>query len=104
VFNMNSIWGILPGLTNNDVSGVKSSNKTNDSSNNYKGPNFVESLRDIAKAANIEVAKGYNAANLSLTRQKEMQDEPFNFEEAGEELLEDYITRIKKMLKDMGAK
>ena len=99
---MNSIWGILPGLNNNDVAGIKSTNKTNASSNDYKGPNFAESLRDIAKAANVEVAKGYNAANLSLTRQKEMQDKPFDFEEAGEELLEDYITRIKKMLKDMG--
>lgn len=100
---MNSLGGILPGFNNNDIAGVKSSNKINASSNDSKGPNFAESLRDIARAARVEVAKGNNAAYLSLTRQKEEFDEPFDFEEAGEELLEDYITRIKKMLNRFSA-
>ncbi|MDD5382123.1 MAG: hypothetical protein PHH60_00485 [Candidatus Margulisbacteria bacterium] len=95
-----NIWGVMPNL-NNDVSGVKSSSKATTNAN-YNGPSFAESISDIARSANMQVAGGNNSNALQFNRRKEeLVEEPFDFEEAEEEILDQHLARIRKMLKDL---
>jgi hypothetical protein len=94
-----SIWGVMPNI--NEAVNTKAGNKTSVNLNNYNGPSFVESISDVAKAANIHVASGQTAASLAFTRQKEVYDKPFSFEEAEEEMLEDHLTRIQELFEDL---
>ncbi|MBN2058433.1 MAG: hypothetical protein JW782_06540 [Candidatus Saganbacteria bacterium] len=68
---------------------------------NYNGPSFAQSLGEIARSANIQVAQGATASELQFLRQKEGFDKPFDFEDAEEEMLDNYISRIKKMVEEM---
>ena len=63
-----NIWGVMPNIA--ETANVKSAQKSTSSQQNYKGPSFVESMHDIAKSANLEVAKGNTAAYLEFNRAK----------------------------------
>ncbi|MBU0672805.1 MAG: hypothetical protein KJ732_07255 [Candidatus Margulisbacteria bacterium] len=93
-----NIWGVMP--NNNEAINVKSANKST-TNINYKGPSFAQSISEVARSVNIQVAQGATASELQFTRQKEGLDKPFKFEDAEEEMLDDYIGRIKKMLGEL---
>lgn len=94
-----NIFGAIPNYT--EVSNVKSTNKSTTNGNNYTGPSFGESIREIAKSAKMEVVNGSAASSLQLTRQKEGFDKPFDFKKAEEELAEDYVGKLQKMMEKM---
>jgi hypothetical protein len=94
-----NIWGILPNQA--EIAGVRSANKSTTNLNNYAGPSFSESIKELAQSANMQIANGATAGELQFARQKEGFDEPFSFKEAEEELAEEYIARIQKLLKDL---
>jgi len=82
----------------NEISNVKSSNKSTANLNNYTGPSFGESMREIARSANMQIANGHTASLLQFSKQKEEFDEPFSFLKAEEEIAEEYVGRIRKLL------
>ncbi|MFH1684201.1 MAG: hypothetical protein ABIA67_04895 [Candidatus Margulisiibacteriota bacterium] len=94
-----NIWGVMPNI-NNEAINVKSANKST-TNINYKGPSFAQSISEIARSANIQIAQGATASELSFNRQKEETGKPFKFDEAEEEMLDDYIGRIKKMMDEL---
>jgi hypothetical protein len=56
-------------------------------------------MEAVARSARLEVAEGAGAALLQMNKDtEELYDEPFNFKEATEEMLDNYVVRIKKML------
>ena|SRR3989344_941101 len=92
-----NIFGINPNSA--EIGNV--SHKPATSTNNHAGPSFAESFRDIARSANIQIAGGNNAASLQLTRRKEESlEELFSYTKAEEELAENYLAKIKKLLKE----
>ena len=94
-----NIYGAMPNI-NSDAMNVKSANKSVNNVN-HNGPSFAQSMGDIARSANITVAHGATASELQFKRQKEEFDKPFNFEDVEEEILENYMTRIKKMMDEL---
>jgi hypothetical protein len=97
--NIMNIYGINPNA--NIEPNVKAAGKPA-ASVNYNGPSFAQNISEIARAADLQVAQGATASELRLRRQKEgVAEKPFDLEEANEELLEDYIGRIKQMLDDL---
>jgi hypothetical protein len=69
---------------------------------NYTGPSFAQSISEVARSANIQVAEGATNSALQFNRHKEeLQEKPYNFKEEEEELLEEYLARVQKMLKDL---
>ena len=96
-----NIWGVLPNI--GEISGAKSPNKaTGNNMANYKGPSFAESMKDIARSANMQISNGSTAGSLQFNRKKEeLVDEPFSFTEAEKEMAEEYVDRINKLLKEL---
>ena len=85
-----------------DAMSVKSTDKSTNSLSNYKGPSFAESMRGVAQSANLQVANGNSAASLNLNRQKEESIEKlFSFTDTEEEILDESLARIKKLLKKL---
>lgn len=98
-----SIWGIMPNMNVSEAANVKSTHKSvSNGLHNYNGPSFSESMSSVARSANMQIAHGSDAAALQLSRRKEETDEKlFSFLETEEEILEDSIGRIAKLLKDL---
>jgi len=94
-----NIWGIMPN-TSAEVTQVKSANKST-TTVNQNGFSFSESLGQIARSANMQIAHGATASELQFMRKKEGFDKPFNPEDVEEEMLENYMTRIKKMMDEL---
>ncbi len=95
-----NIWGVNPNI-NSEAIGVKPAAKS-PSNANYVGPSFAQSISEVARSANIQVAEGATNSALQFNRRKEEPAEkPFDFENAEEEVLEQYLSRIQKMLKDL---
>ncbi len=94
-----NIWGVMPNI-NSDAMNVRSANKSVNNVN-HNGPSFAQSIGEIARSANMSVAQGATASELQFRRQKEAFDKPFDFEDVEEEILEDYISRIKNMMDDL---
>ena len=79
----------------------KAAKASKSTSNNFSEVSFKNALVDVARSANMTVASGATTSQLNLTRQKEEYDKPFNFEDAEEELIEDYMGRIQKMMDEL---
>lgn len=95
-----NIWGVMPNFS--DAMNVKSADKSTNSPTNYKGPSFAESMRGVAQSANLQVADGNSSAMLNLNRSKEEKLEKlFSFTETEEEILDESLAKIKKLLKDL---
>ncbi len=80
------------------VSNNRPAEKPSSSSNNYTGPAFSENLKKLATGGLPEVNPENNAASLDLKRQKEEFDKLFSFTDAEEELAQEYIAQINKLL------
>jgi len=87
-------------INNNEALNVKSTQKSTINQNNYNGLSFSESLMEIGKAANMQVSSRASAAALDMTRQKEEEIKPYNFLEEEEEMLDERIGKIEKMMQD----
>ncbi len=97
-----SVWGVMPNINANEAASVKSAHKSVSSTQNNSGPSFTESISNVARSANMQIAHGNDAASLHFTRKKEeCFDEPFSFLEAEEEMLEDSVDRITQLLNDL---
>ena len=96
-----NVHGVLPNP--GEIANVKSANRSTTSVNhNYIGPNFGESLREIAKSAKMTIANGSTAASLQMARQKEESlEELFSFSEAEKEQADEYMFRIQKLLNQL---
>lgn len=95
-----NIWGVMPNV--GEVINVKSADKSTNNLSNYKGPSFIESMRSVAQSANLQVADGSSSAMLNFNRSKEEKLEKlFSFTETEEEILDESLSRIKKLLKDL---
>lgn len=94
-----NIWGVVPN-PNTDAVNVKSASKST-TNINYKGPSFAQSMGEIAKSAQIQVAHGATASELEFKKEKGVLEKPFDFEDAEEDLIDDYISRIKRMMEDL---
>jgi hypothetical protein len=95
-----NISGILPNL--GEVMNVKSADKSVNNLDNYHGPSFVESFRSVVQSANLQVADGNASAMLNLNRSKEEKLEKlFSFTESEEEILDESLVRIKKLLSEL---
>jgi hypothetical protein len=93
-----SIYGINP--NNSESQNIKSAVKNSNA--NYSGPSFAQSISEVARSANLTVAEGATNSALQFNRRKEtLIDEPYNFEQEEEEILEEYLKRIQKMMKDL---
>jgi hypothetical protein len=91
-----NINGITPNF--NEPLNVKPKADTN----NYTGPSFAASIKELAQSAQIQVAGGNNASLLNLNRHKEEKtEELFSFTKAEEEQAEHYIASIDKLLNKM---
>lgn len=91
-----NIFGVMPNIVK-DLK-VQSAQRS-DNSNINTGPSFTESFMSVAQAANIQVANGNGSSALNLNRQKEDQLEKlFSFSETEEEILDESLAKIKKML------
>jgi len=56
-------------------------------------------MEAVARSARLEVAEGAGVALLQMKKDtEELYDEPFDFNAATEEMLDNYVVRIKKML------
>ena len=97
-----SIIGINPNIA--EVNGVKPASKATQSLTNYTGPSFMESINSVAKAAQIHTAHGAGASALEIKKQKGVHDEPYDFKDAEQEMLDDHIARITELLKDLDNK
>jgi len=93
-----NISGINP--ANNELANIKSNNQQNSLTNN-QGQNFMASLDEVRRSANLEISNGNAAGSLSFYRRKEEHVEPFSFQDLEEELIDDHIARIQKMIKDL---
>lgn len=71
------------------------------STNNYGGASFAESLKKLADGGLAEVSAENNAAALNLKRQKEEFDKLFSFTQAEEEIAQEYVAHIKKLLNQL---
>ena len=90
-----SIWGVLSShIAKMDI---QSTQKVATNSSSYKGPGFMRNMSDVMRAVNIEVAKESIAAALGLNREERELEEAFNFEEAEEEMAQEYLARIKEL-------
>ena len=69
--------------------------------NNYSGPSFAENLKKLATGGLPEVNPENNAASLDLKRQKEEFDKLFSFTDAEEEIAQEYIAHINKLLNQL---
>ena len=85
----------------NEALNVKSTQKSTTNQNNYHGPSFSESFKELGKAVNLEVSSRASAAALDMTRQKEEEIKPYNFLEEEEEMLDERIGKIEKMMQDL---
>ena len=75
---LNGNFSAIPNFS--EASNVKAANKSTINLNNYTGPNFGESLREVARSARMQIANGSTAASLQMFRQKEGFDKLFNFQ------------------------
>ena len=97
-----AISGINPNIGDiNSLNSVKPENKTA-KSENYTGPSFNSSLLEVAKSARMQIASGNQSASLNLNNNKEEGvDELFSFVKAEEELADEYIQKLNKLLKEL---
>ena len=92
-----SISGVSPNI--GEMLTVRPADRSAAKSNDYQGPSFAESLKGVAQSANIQVADGSAAAALNLRRGKEEKLEKlFSFSESEEELIDESLARIEKLL------
>ena len=95
-----NIWGVMPNISNDQA--VKPANRSGSSSQTYNGPSFADSISQIAKSTNIQVADGSSAALLNLNKKKEEKlKKLFSFSEAEDEMIENCVDRINNLLKDL---
>jgi glutaredoxin 2 len=95
-----NIYSVNPNISSEALS-VKSTAKAPTDAN-YTGPSFAQSISEVARSANLQVAEGATNSALQFNRRKEeAADKPFDREQAEEEILEQYLTRIQKMLKEL---
>lgn len=91
------ISSVLPGYNSKEV--APSSKPKVSTFADYRGPSFMET---VARSAQIEITEGAGAALLQLKKDtEELYDEPFDFKAATEEMLDNYVVRIKKMLNEL---
>ena len=91
------ISSVLPGYNSKEI--APSSKSKVSTFADCRGPSFMET---VARSAQIEITEGAGAALLQLKKDTEkMHDEPFDFKAETEEMLDDYVIRIKKMLSEL---
>jgi hypothetical protein len=91
--------GINPNIS--EIFTNRPAEKTSTGTNNYNGASFVESLKELTAGQLPQVAADSNAASLNLKRQKEDFDKLFSFTQAEEEIAQEYITHINKLLNQL---
>jgi len=96
-----NIWGVLPNYS--EAAGIKpGSSKAQAGQEQQGGPSFAQSFGQVARSVNMQIAHGGDAGCLQFNRKKEeLPEDPFSFVEAQEEIVEDHISRIKQLLKDL---
>ena len=94
-----NIEGINPNA-NIEAFNVKSAAKST-ADINTNGPSFAQSISEVARQADLQVAQGATAANLQFTLKKESFDPLFSFQEAEKEFLQEQIERINKLINDL---
>jgi hypothetical protein len=92
-----NIQGVTPNFNNEPVN-QKSVQK---STTNPAGPSFSQNFADVARQANVTIANGSTANQAQLSRQKEDFDPLFSFCDAEEELLEESMAKITKLLDEL---
>ena len=95
-----NILSIIPNM--GEGMKIRSADKSVNNLDNYQGPSFAESFRTVAQSANLQVADGNASAMLNLNRSKEEKLEKlFSFTESEEEILDESLARIKKLLGEL---
>ena len=94
-----NLWGIMPNY--NEVAGVKSANKSTAAQLNNSGPSFVESIGEIARSANMQIASGATAGELRFARHKEGFEKHFSYKEEEKVFLDDRVTRISELFNQL---
>jgi hypothetical protein len=94
------IWNIAPNNVENFQ--AKAVSKAETSNVNSSGISFAESIREVARSANMSVTSGSMAAGLNFKTQKEENlSRPFSFLEAEEEIIENSLAKIHKLLQEL---
>jgi hypothetical protein len=97
MFAKMNIWGITP---NTQIEN-KGTNRSVTTGAESSGAAFSQSMGEVVRAAQIEVAGGASSAGLDFWRCKEEKESKFSFSNAEEELMEEYLIRIRKLLKQL---
>jgi len=97
-----AISGINPNIGDiSSLNSIKPENKTA-KAESYSGTSFNSSFLEVAKSARMQVASGNHAASLNLNNNKEEGlEELFSYVKAEDELAEDYLKKLNKLLKDL---
>ncbi|MDD4179459.1 MAG: hypothetical protein PHH14_05370 [Candidatus Margulisbacteria bacterium] len=96
----------IAGLNNyNEIANIRPADKGgSQANNNVAGNAFSQSLAEVAKAVNMQVASESGAATLNLSTKKDKEVELFSFTEAGEKIIDEHIAQIEKLLSDFQRK
>ncbi len=96
-----TISGINPNIGEISILNIKPENKAA-KAENYTGQSFNASFLEVARSARMQTASGNNAASLNLNNSKEEGlEELFSFVKAEDELAEDYLKKLNKLLNDL---
>ena len=85
----------------NEIPNIKPAPRSTGGANLGSAGTFGESLRDVARAVNMQVASGNNSATLQFNRQGKEVDTFFSFSDAVENQVEDYVGRINRLLGEL---
>jgi len=95
----------IAGLNNyNEIASIRPADKGGSQANNVAGNAFSQSLAEVAKAVNMQVASESGAGALNLSTKKDKEVELFSFTEAGEKIIDEHLAQIEKLLSDFQRK